>query len=470
MVLFFVALVITILAAVSLGLVGLATMEYKTVLHTGQAAQLVQVVQSGIDAAAQTIDDPEHPDLFNNPDRFCGIEVIPAQLSSAEFGAGRFTVFSPRYEEDQIRGIRFGLTRESAKLNLEAVLAWEIESPGLGVQALQKLPDITPVVIDSILDWLDADDNPRPQGAEAAYYQQQRKTYRPRNAVPIALEELLLIRDVERTMLFGDDVQLSFGATQSDLRRKPAASDGNANPFIPLDFEMPQQQTASSASAWQFLLTPYTAEKMVNAQGIVRVHLNESNLEFLESQLQSHQIDTESVQFILAWRKANGNIDDPIDLLDAEIKTETETETLASPFSCADPVKYERFLHLLDETVTDSDIVVRGRINVNEAPQQVLEAVPKLTPERATAILERRKPGAETQRHAVWLLAEGIVDAETMKILSHRLTTGGDVYRIQVGGFFDGKPLFHRAEAVLDATVKPPRMVFYKDLTPLGLP
>jgi hypothetical protein len=57
-----------------------------------------------------------------------------------------------------------------------------------------------------------------------------------------------------------------------------------------------------------------------------------------------------------------------------------------------------------------------------------------------------------------------------MKPLSHRLTTGGDVYRIQVGGFFDGKPLFHRAEAVLDATVKPPRMVFYQDLTPLGLP
>jgi DNA uptake protein ComE-like DNA-binding protein len=288
--------------------------------------------------------------------------------------------------------------------------------------------------------------------------------------VPIDLEELPLIRDVERTMLFGDDVQLSFGATQFDLRNKPAASGGNDDPFAPLDFEVPQQQTAGSASAWQFLLTPYSAEKMVNAQGIVRVHLNESNLEFLESQLQSHQIDTESIQFILAWRKTNGNIDDPIDLLDAEIKTETETETIASPFSCANPAKFERFLRLLDEAVADSTIVVRGRINVNEAPRQVLEAVPELTPERATAILEKRKTGSETQRHAVWLLAEGIVDAETMKPLSRRLTTGGDVYRIQVGGFFDGKPLFHRAEAVLDATVKPPRMVFYKDLTPLGLP
>jgi len=68
------------------------------------------------------------------------------------------------------------------------------------------------------------------------------------------------------------------------------------------------------------------------------------------------------------------------------------------------------------------------------------------------------------------LLAEGIVDLETMRALSRRLTTGGDVYRIQVAGFYDNKPMLHRAEVVLDATVKPPRMVFYKDLTPLGVP
>jgi hypothetical protein len=124
----------------------------------------------------------------------------------------------------------------------------------------------------------------------------------------------------------------------------------------------------------------------------------------------------------------------------------------------------------MDETVAHSDIVVRGRINVHEAPRQVLEAVPELTPEMVTTILSSRKPDAETQRDAVWLLAEGIVDKETMKPLSGRLTTGGDVYRIQVCGFYDGKPTFHRAEAVLDATVKPPRTVIYKDLTPLGLP
>jgi hypothetical protein len=469
MALFFIALVIAILAALSLGLVGLATIEYKIIIHNGHTAQLVQVVQSGIDAAAKAIDDPERPNLFDNPERFCGIEVVPALLTPAGFGAARFTVFSPRCEQEQLQGVRFGLTRESAKLSLESILTWENESPGQGAQALQKLPGITPTVVDSILDWLDADDNTRPQGAESAYYQQQQKSYRPRNAVPIALEELLLIRDVERTMLFGDDVQLSFGTTQPVLRRRAASSDGQFDPFAPLELETASQQATGNASAWQFLLTPYSAEKLVNAQNVVRLFLNESNLDFLESQLRLHQLDEESIRFILAWRNANGNIADPIDLLDAEITVNGEIMT--SPFSCSDPARYERFLRLLDETVTDSAIVVRGRINVNEAPQPVLEAVPELTPEWVTTILERRKSASETQRHAVWLLAEGIVDAATMKALSQRLTTGGDVYRIQVAGFFDGKPLlFHRAEAVLDATVKPPRMVFYKDLTPLGFP
>jgi len=469
MTLFFVALIISIFAVISLGLAGLATIEYKVVVNNGHTAQLVQVVQSGIDAAAQAIDAPDHPSLFDNPERFSSIEVIPARLTPVDFGTGRFTVFSPRYEQNHVQGIRFGLMRESAKLSLESIFAWETESAGQGVAALQKLPGITPTVIDSILDWLDADDVARPQGAESTYYQQQQKSYRPRNAVPIALEELLLIRDVERTMIFGEDHQFTFGVTQSVLRRKTASPSGSLAPFVPLDWDTPSPQSdVAETTAWQFLLTPYSAEKLVNSQGIVRVFLNESNLEFLESQLRVHQLDEESIRFILAWRNANGNITDPIDLLDTAITT--GTETLASPFSCSDSVGYERFLRLLDETVADSAIVLRGRINVNEAPRLVLDAVPELTSDWVGTILERRKPDLETQRHAVWLLAEEIVDKEMMKTLSRRLTTGGDVYRMQVAGFFENKPLFHRAEVVVDATVKPPRMVFYKDLTPLGFP
>jgi hypothetical protein len=471
MILLFITITVVALAALSLGLVGLATIEHTAVVRNGYTAQLTQIVHSGIDSAAKAIDDPTHPDLVDNPYRFCSIEVVPASLTPSDFGAGRFTVFSPRCEQDQVCGIRFGLTRESAKLSFESILNWEGESPGQGARALQQLPGISPIMVDSILDWLDADDEVRPQGAEAAYYKQEQKTYRPRNDVPIALEELLLVRDVERTLIFGEDTQLSFGGRQATLRFRPAASPfDSANPFAPLPMSEPEtpEPVAGSASAWQFLLTPYSAEKLVNAFGVARLFLRESNLEFLESQLRLHQLDDESIQFIMLWRRERGNINDVLDLLDAEVTI--AEEPVRSPFSTSDPEAYERFLRLLDEATTESAVVLRGRINVNEAPRPVLEAVPELTPELVTAILDRRRLGLATQRHTVWLLAEGIVDLAMMKTLSRRLTTGGDVYRIQVAGFFEGRPMIHRAETVLDATVKPPRMVFYKDLTPLEFP
>jgi len=470
MTLIFIALVVALFALLSLGLTHLANVEYKIVSHNGNTAQLVQILHSGIDSAAKAIDDPARPDLVNNPERFCSVEVVPRYWTPTHLGAGRFTVLSARLEGEEVKGIRFGLTRESAKLSLETVLAWENESAGRGAQALQNLPGITSTVVDSILDWLDADDDPRPQGAESDWYRQQQKAYGARNASVIALEELLLVRDVERAMLFGDDHLMTFGARQANLRRNLFLSGGTIDPFSPLDLQLEHYNPQGyDASAWQFLLTPYSAEKIVNPHNVVRVFLNESNLEFLESQLRLHQLDEESIQFILAWRNVRGNIGDPLDLLDAEVRID-ELTTLPSPFSCSDPAMFERFLRLLDEAVTNSAIVIRGRINVNEAPRPVLEAVPELTPEMVTSILERRQLGSPAQRHAVWLLAEGIADLAMMRTLSRRLTTGGDVYRLQVAAFFEEQPMLHRVEVVLDATVKPPRTVFYKDLTPLEFP
>ena len=465
MLLLFIVLTIALFALLSLGLLGLSTIEHQTVIQNGQTTQLVQILQSGIDSAGKAIGESDQANLFDNPERFRSIEVIPAALLPADFGTGRFTVFSPQIENDQLQGIRFGLTRESTKISLESILAWEMELPGQGLQALQQLPGITPTLVDSILDWLDADDTARPLGAESTWYQQQQKTYRPRNAVPIALEELLLIRGIERTMLFGEDHHQAFDADRETLQQRAASPDDFANSFTALEtFDVPE---SVAATAWQHFLTPYSAEKLVNANGTVRVFLNEPDLAFLESQLRLHLLDEESIHFILAWRNANGNIDSPLDLLDAELTL--ESEMLASPFSCLEPARYERFLRLLDETTTDAAIVLRGRINVHEASRPVLEAVPELTPDLVSAILNQRRPDDSTQRHAVWLLAEGIVDADLMETLLRRLTTGGDVYRLQVIAFFEGVPMISRAEAVLDATVKPPRTVFFKDLTPLGL-
>jgi hypothetical protein len=520
MILFIVSIVIAILAVGSLSLLLLLTTEYEAAIFRGDEIQASRLVQSGIEFIGQTLNSPESAQTsdtefsgsfgssqpisaegsrihqwYDNPLQFSGVEVIPDYLGRTARGAGRFTVFSPRIDQGQIKGIRFGLVNESTRLHLGAVLEWENESPGQGSQALLKLPGMTPAIADSLLDWIDADKTPRSSGAELDYYAQTGVAYRPRNALPVTLEELLLVRDVTRSLLFGNDEHFLYGAALNDLKQLPQTAGsqndllfrpyeefGNISGTVPAEFpatdslplfdELTETNGLTGMNGasgnilpWCFLLTTLSAEKLVDPAGNAKIFLNDANLEFLEEQLRA-KLDDESCRFILAWRKHNGLINDPVDLLDAIVK-ETGKE-LKSPFSLENSVGEEKFLTLLDIAAADSEVVISGRINVNEAPQTVLEAVPELDRQTVLQILNRRGNSGEKRqgkfRHLIWLLSEKIVDKETMKKLSKRLTTGGDVYRAQVVGFFDGLGTVNRVEVVIDATVKPPRPIFTKNL------
>jgi hypothetical protein len=331
-----------------------------------------------------------------------------------------------------------------------------------------KLPGMTPSIADSILDWIDADKTARPSGAELDYYERIGAPYRPRNAVPVSLEELLLVRDMTRQLLFGTDTNFTYGADRSSFEQLQTELAVQVDEMMPpTETNDIFQQDDPTALPWCFLLTTLSAEKLIDPTGKAKFYLNDGNLEFLEQQLNAAGFNKESVDFLLAWRKNKGNLDDPIDLLDAEI-TVDET-TLKSPFTLNDSASEEKFLRLLDVATTCPTVVVSGRININEASRIVLSAVPELTTETVTKILSLRGKKGGRFRHAVWLLSEKVVDKETMKKLSSRLTTGGDVYRAQIVGFFDRQGTTSRAEVVVDATVKPPRQIYSKDLTMYGI-
>jgi type II secretory pathway component PulK len=535
MILFIVTLVVAMLAVGSLALLFLLTAEYEATQLRGDEIQAGQLVQSGIEMIVQIIGTPESKQLptgtttadefyfsqqisempvvhrlYDNPNQFRGVEVVPDTFGQSSRGAGRFTVFSPRIEQDRLKGIRFGLVNESSRLHLGMVLAWELESPGQGSRSLMKLPGMTPSMADSILDWIDADKTPRTSGAELDYYERIGVPYRPRNAIPVTLEELLLIRGMTRPILFGTDESFSYGAKRNDLQRLQTSTDSQNdllfqqlnetdNSVPPVTTEMSEisgtppndtqnffrdnaTKTMAETTAvtelenetrlpWCFLLTTHSAEKLIDPQGNAKIDMNDSNLEFLEEQLRE-KLDEDSVKFVLAWRKNNGLLDDPVDLLDATIKDKETSEEWKSPFSFENSAAENKFLTLLDFATTSSDIIISGRINVNEAPRVVLEAVPELSGSMVLQILNRRGVAGEKRRekyrHTVWLLSEKIVNKETMKKLSQCLTTGGDVFRAQVVGFFDRQRTTNRVEIVVDATVKPPRPIFSKNLAMFG--
>jgi hypothetical protein len=107
-------------------------------------------------------------------------------------------------------------------------------------------------------------------------------------------------------------------------------------------------------------------------------------------------------------------------------------------------------------------------VNVNEAPRCVLLGLPGLEPAVVDRILALRGTVADAadlgRRHALWLLTEGLVDRPTMKALEPYVTGGGDVFRAQVVARVGTSGRSARAEVVVDATVSPPRQVYWKRL------
>ena len=138
-----------------------------------------------------------------------------------------------------------------------------------------------------------------------------------------------------------------------------------------------------------------------------------------------------------------------------------------SPFS-TDSLAMRNYLPmLLDQTTVVPNTVIRGRVNVNSASHAVLRGVPGMDDRLVQAIVANRRAAADDpeRRHPTWLLTEGLVGVPQMKLLLPYLNCGGQVYRAQVIGYFEEVGPLARAEVVIDATVTPPRPIYWTDLS-----
>ena len=164
----------------------------------------------------------------------------------------------------------------------------------------------------------------------------------------------------------------------------------------------------------------------------------------------------------------------PLELIGARVgipQPDKKVKVYASPLT-DDPAAMSQYLtQLMDAVTVGSGTPIFGRINVNLAPREVLMALPGIDSSLADRIVSSRSLRSTddtSHRHAVWLLAEGIVDRPTMMRLERYVTVGGDVGRAQIIGYYDQRSPIARFETVVDATDRPARQVYYKDLRRLG--
>ncbi|MGA2066389.1 MAG: hypothetical protein ABSG86_15550 [Thermoguttaceae bacterium] len=484
-VLVLVLVVITLLALGALTLSELTVAERRAAQLTGQQAQARALAESGVEFARHFLDsDPDTQNQaggwYDNAQQFCASVVLDGADPKDR---GRFTILAPRVDDTTDTQVRYGLSDESARINLATVLALDKKTPGTGDQILMNLPGMTQDIADALLDWIDTGDTPRANGAKSEYYGTLNPPYQPRDGLPETIEELLLVRDVTPQLLFGLDTNrnglLDPDEPSGDSLQGVDNSDGSMN------------------CGWAAFLTLYSAESNLQSDGTPKINLNGTDMQKLHDDL-SQALDGPSADFIVAYRlygnggtipagglnlsgTGSNQFTTVLDLVGATMSRagalgsggrQPPPVNVPSPFP-SDTASMSTYLpKLQDKTTTSSATAIPGRININLAPQTVLQCIPNLTTDAIQQILARRTldpsqadPG---RKYGTWLLTEGIVSLATMKQLMPLVTGGGSVYRAQVVGYYEeGRPTA-RLEAVIDATQRPARVILWKDLTRLG--
>ena len=487
----------------------------------------------------------------DNPSLFQAINIVSIQDGGR---ACNFSILAPGMDETgRLGGIRFGLQNESSRLNINALITLEENSDALtgftalaaltgaassstdevasgtiATSLLLALPSMTSETADCILDWLDDDDEPRAYGAELEYYTTLPSPYEPTNGPINSVEELLLVRGVTPSLMFGLDV--------------------NRNGVI----DAAEQQSGSadinalSSLGWAAYITVHGLESNRRRDGSARIHLNQADLEVLYEEVAGAIENEDYATFIAAYRVygkpattavgtmqaatsggggggispqtplstttqnqnprsgstsgassggtsatskpkpwtaeafekidltagAGTTVSQLLDLIDSTVTigSGNNAPVYTSPFT-SDPIQMALYMPLLMENFSTQDFeTMPGRININACPAELLLGIPLLDEETANAIIEARAEPSQSENrlYETWPLVEGVVSLAQMRSLMPLITAGGDVYRAQVIGYYEGAAASTRVEVIVDATTVNPKIIHYRDLSHLG--
>jgi type II secretory pathway component PulK len=408
--------------------------EYAVAGGFAEEKQAEQLAWSAIDRASAWVAADPQPwqglgDAWSHDDlRFFEVPL----------GGGAFTLLHPTYDAGPAL---WGIEDEASKINVNYAPA----------DVLARLPRVTREIAEAIVDWRDADDNPGPAGAEAAYYATLTPPYRCKNQPFETIEELLLVRDVTPEILYGEDWNLNG-------RLDPNENDGD-------DSFPPDNADGQLDPGLYAFVTVVSRDRNVDAEGQPRVNVNTA----APAQLQEVGFTAAEIQAISVQRLA-GPLPSVAHLLGSE---EEGVPRILTP---------DRFRQLVDFLTVAEGEVVPGLVNVNTAPLRVLRSLPGTSEETALQILGYRTPEGADLSNIGWLL--DILEPAQLQAISNFITVRSYQFRIHAVGRVgtpytstsraeDGRErpgAFKRMVAVFDKIATPrPRVIYWKDLTRLGM-
>ena len=408
--------------------------------------------------------------------------------------AWRFSVVAPRYDGPE-NTMRFGLVPESAKLDLNH--ASEEQLTSLLTPLLTDLEiEYAPELIAALLDWRDADDETRENGAENAYYNELEPAYNAKNGNFDSVEELLLVKGFTAAVLYGEDVNRN-GILDKNEDDGAASfpyydnADGILNqgiaPFLTvwareMDVSLDNKQRISlynNAATITAMLNEYDGPKEGEdeTEAENKIPLSAATMTFLGTVAGNQQMlqQMRSVADLLPAPNDSdeapdlGSLDpnDPnspggeggggiLDALNNSPVTPEELGYMMDRFSIREPQKAKEPIY--------------GLININTAPLRVLLTIPGMTEQAAAAIAAGRKEvEADLLTSPVWPLLTEAIDAATFKRIAPYITTKSSQFHVEIIGYADHLKIARRLEWIIEMVGPLAQIKYYRDLTRLGV-
>jgi type II secretory pathway component PulK len=286
-----VLVVVAILTLIAYRFFNLMNAEHEAAYATNRVTQSRYLADSGLHYAAFVLSYPQTVGLSDAPDESSNL-IFPGlaydnpsvfhlrPVTASGNSQGFFSIVAPRTPDDpqlaSARPFRFGVEDEGGKININALL--KMDSSGKKLKdMLTKLPNVTPDIADSIISWAQASGTGTSASGDALYYSSLR--YAPKYGPYESPEELLFVKGITPRILFGNDT--------------------NRNGVLELEEDDGSGAVDRGLSR---LLTVYSRERNFDSGGNQRVWINDTDLNNLESNLQTAGVDQDVITFILAYR------------------------------------------------------------------------------------------------------------------------------------------------------------------------
>ena len=308
-------------------------------------------------------------------------------------------------------------------------------------------PFMTESAVDSIKDWVDADDDINLQGAELTYYLTLEHGYQPRNAPMRSIAELELVADIEQRDVRGEDWNLN-GALD------PNEDDGDLS-------WPPDNADGILDQAWSGILTASSVDGGLAASGQQPLDLATATEADVATRL---SISAEQAKVIVDYVAAADapTMGDFIrrDLNQLRQITARQQGQQANQQQRVTPLNTDELRILIDEASIGPGAEagagrLPGKLNINTCAAETVQYLPGMTPELADAIIAERSGKSGGFTSIVDLLEVPGMSRAQLAQLNDLLCVRSNVFSVTSRGRDDTTGLEVEIRADLDRSTLP---------------